>query len=167
MTPSNWNVFRVTGRLWGKSTGDRGIPFTKASDAELWCFLWFAPEQSVVQTSETLVIWDTIPPIMTSLQCGDRNIVISDGVYHKDGCVINNNTYTRYVVMNTYWQFICLIVKLIYIRIRMTKMTIFMAVLINPLRMQRRVKVSMMTSSNGDISALLALASPGHQHPCY
>ena len=24
--------------------GSRGIPRTKASDAELWCFLWSAPE---------------------------------------------------------------------------------------------------------------------------
>ena len=28
----------------GKFTGDRGIPCTKAGDAELGCFLWFAPE---------------------------------------------------------------------------------------------------------------------------
>ena len=32
------NLFRVTGPLWGESTGHRWIPFTKASDAELWCF---------------------------------------------------------------------------------------------------------------------------------
>ena len=28
-------------------TGHRWTPFTKASDAELWCFLWSAPEQTV------------------------------------------------------------------------------------------------------------------------
>ena len=28
-------------------TGHRCIPLTKASDAEFWCFLWFAPEQRV------------------------------------------------------------------------------------------------------------------------
>ena len=41
MTSSNGNFFRVTGPLWGESTGDRWIPFTKAG--ELWCFLWSAP----------------------------------------------------------------------------------------------------------------------------
>ena len=36
MTSSNGNIFRVTGPLWGKSTGDRWIPYTKPSDTELW-----------------------------------------------------------------------------------------------------------------------------------
>ena len=44
MTSSNGNIFRVTGHLCGKFTGPRWIPRTKASDAELWCFLWFTPE---------------------------------------------------------------------------------------------------------------------------
>ena len=39
----------------------------KASDAELWYLLWSAPEQTVEQKIETLVIWDTIALIMTSL----------------------------------------------------------------------------------------------------
>ena len=42
---------------------------TKASDAELWCFLWSVPEPTVEQTMETPVIWDTITLIMASLQC--------------------------------------------------------------------------------------------------
>ena len=46
MTSSNGNIFRVTGPLWGVSTGDRRIYLTKASDAELWYFLWSAPEQN-------------------------------------------------------------------------------------------------------------------------
>ena len=45
MTSSNGNVFRVTGPLLcGEFTGHRWVPLTKASDAELWCFLWSAPE---------------------------------------------------------------------------------------------------------------------------
>ena len=39
-TSSNGNTFWVTGHLCGEFTGDRWIPRTKASDAELWCFLW-------------------------------------------------------------------------------------------------------------------------------
>ena len=34
---------RVIGPLCGEFTGHRWIPRTKASDAELWCFLWSAP----------------------------------------------------------------------------------------------------------------------------
>ena len=44
MTSSNGNIFRVTGPLCGEIAGHRWIPRTKASDAELWCFLWSAPE---------------------------------------------------------------------------------------------------------------------------
>ena len=47
MTSSNRNIFRVTGPLCGELTGHRWIPLTKASDAELWCFLWSTPEQTV------------------------------------------------------------------------------------------------------------------------
>ena len=44
MTSSNGNIFHVTGHLCGEFTGDLRIPHTKASDAELWCLLWSAPE---------------------------------------------------------------------------------------------------------------------------
>ena len=43
MTSSKGNPFHVTGLLCGEFTGHRWIPLTKASDAELWCFLWSAP----------------------------------------------------------------------------------------------------------------------------
>ena len=44
MTSSNGNTFRVTGPLCREFTGLRWIPRTKASDAELSCFLWSAPK---------------------------------------------------------------------------------------------------------------------------
>ena len=44
MTSSNENIFRVTGPPCGEFTGHCWIPLTKASDAELWCFIWSAPE---------------------------------------------------------------------------------------------------------------------------
>ena len=47
MTSSNGNIFRVIGLLCGEFTGHRWIPQTKANDAELWCFLWFALETTV------------------------------------------------------------------------------------------------------------------------
>ena len=43
MMSLNGNLFRVTGPLCGEFTSPRWIPRTKASDAELWCFLWSAP----------------------------------------------------------------------------------------------------------------------------
>ena len=64
---SNGNIFRVTGPLCGESPGRRWIPCTKASDAELSCFLWSAAEWMVEQTMETLVIWEANSLIMTSL----------------------------------------------------------------------------------------------------
>ena len=39
-----WKHFCVTGPLCGEFTSHRWIPRIKASDAELWCFLWSAPE---------------------------------------------------------------------------------------------------------------------------
>ena len=45
MTSSNGNIFCITGPLWAEFTSHWWIPLTKASDAELWCFLWSAPEQ--------------------------------------------------------------------------------------------------------------------------
>ena len=44
MKSSNGNICRVTGHLCGEFTGPRWIPRTKASDTELWCFLWSASE---------------------------------------------------------------------------------------------------------------------------
>ena len=38
MTSSNENIFRVTGPLWGESTGHRWIPLAMASDAEFDVF---------------------------------------------------------------------------------------------------------------------------------
>ena len=40
MRSLNGNIFRVTGHLRGEFPGLRWIPRTKASDAQLWCFLW-------------------------------------------------------------------------------------------------------------------------------
>ena len=52
MTSSNGNIFHVTGHLCGEFTGHRWIPPTKSSDAELWYFIWSAPEQAIEQVFE-------------------------------------------------------------------------------------------------------------------
>ena len=59
--------FTLLAKVWEESTGHWRIPLTKASAAELWYFLWSAPEQKVEQTIETLVISDAIALIITSL----------------------------------------------------------------------------------------------------
>ena len=43
MTSSNRKMFRVTVPLCVEFTSHRWIRPTKASDVELWCFLWSAP----------------------------------------------------------------------------------------------------------------------------
>ena len=43
------------------------LTLCETSDAEFWCFLWSTPEQTVEQAIQTLVIWDAIALIMTSL----------------------------------------------------------------------------------------------------
>ena len=67
MTPLNGNIFHVTDSLGLEFTGHRWISRTKACDAELYGVFLSAPEQMVEQTIETLVIWDAIALIMTSL----------------------------------------------------------------------------------------------------
>ena len=67
MTSSNGNIFRVTGPLWGDTTGYRWIPLTKTSEAEFLCFLWSALEQTIEQIIGTPVIWDVIALFMASL----------------------------------------------------------------------------------------------------
>ena len=67
MTSSNGNIFHVTGPLLGESTGHWWIPLTKASDVELWCFPWSAPEQTVEEKIETPVIWDANMELVLSI----------------------------------------------------------------------------------------------------
>ena len=42
ITSSNGSIFCVTDPLCGEFTGHKWFPLTKASDAELWCFVWSA-----------------------------------------------------------------------------------------------------------------------------
>ena len=89
MTSSNGSIFRITGPLWGESTGH--IPLTKASDAELWCFLTSTPEQTVEHTLETPVTWNAFALIKTSLQCIK---VFSAGISTTKYAYEGNNTLT-------------------------------------------------------------------------
>ena len=95
-TSPKGNIFRVTGPLWGESTGNWWIPLTKASDVELWYFLWYVQEQSIEQTIETPVILDAIALIMTSLQCS--------GVCRGQGTCMNDYIPNCYVGVINHWK---------------------------------------------------------------
>ena len=51
MISYNGSIFRGTGPLRWEFIGHRWLPLTKASEAELWCFLWSAPEETVEQNN--------------------------------------------------------------------------------------------------------------------
>ena len=53
MTSSNGNIFRVIGHLCGEFTGQRWLPRTQASDAELWCFFYLCLNKRLSKQS-----WD-------------------------------------------------------------------------------------------------------------
>ena len=59
MTSSDCNIFYITGPLWGESTGHHWIPITEASDSELRCFLWSAPEKWLSKQSSRY--WFEVP----------------------------------------------------------------------------------------------------------
>ena len=72
MTSSNTNFFRVTGPLWVEFTGHQWIPLTKASDAELWSFLWSAPERLSKQSG---CRWFTSPLHLLWRHCNEISII--------------------------------------------------------------------------------------------
>ena len=72
MTPSNGNIFRITGPLCGELTGHRWIPLTKTSDAELWCFLWSAPEKRFSKQSRRR--WFETPSHSLWRHCNEKQI---------------------------------------------------------------------------------------------
>ena len=56
-TMTSSNIFCVTGHLCGEFTGHWWIPSTKASDVELWCFLWSAWINGWVNHHEVGDLW--------------------------------------------------------------------------------------------------------------
>ena len=84
MTSSKRNLFHVTGPLLGKVTGHRWIPFTKISDAELWCFflisswtnVWVNNRYAIdlrrhrTQYDVTLMIWSRLITVISHTRHG-------------------------------------------------------------------------------------------------
>ena len=113
--------FRITCLLCGEFTYHRWIPRTKASDVELWCFLWFAPEKTDEQTMETPVIWrhrthcDVIVMFFLFNQCLIAAILcwVSASWYRHQMMLIDSyNIFPSYTIdfNGTVWgHYICLI----------------------------------------------------------
>ena len=63
------NTFRVTGPLCGEFTSHRWIPHTKASDAELGCFLWSPPNKRL--SKQSWGWWFEMPSCPLWRHCND------------------------------------------------------------------------------------------------
>ena len=75
MTSSNGSIFRVTGPLWGEFTGGWWIPLTKASDAQLWCFLWYTFDKRLRKQSKRQ--WFETPSCSLWLHCNGFHFIWS------------------------------------------------------------------------------------------
>ena len=83
------------GPLWGEFTGHRWIPLTKASDAELWRFLWSALEQTVEQTVK---LWVIIGFDLFELSFSlDWSLTVFTGKYIRSG--INDHGLNAYALL--------------------------------------------------------------------
>ena len=71
VTSSNGNISALLALCAGNSPVTGEFLSENASDAELWCFLWSAPERTAELTIET-VIWDAIALIITSCHCNEK-----------------------------------------------------------------------------------------------
>ena len=101
MTSSNGNIPALLSPLWGESTGDRWIPLTKASDAEFWYFLWFAPEQTFSKRSrcrwfamQSRSLWRHYND--STVLAGERN----SALLH----LLRYGKYFTYVRYDTWWS---------------------------------------------------------------
>ena len=112
MTPSNGNIFRVTGPLCGESIGYQWIPFTKASDAELWCFLWSAPEQTVEKIIGGLRRRQAYysVAVMNQLNTKHRVHILRSTLYVSWGGFLSCSAYVVLLVCNDLW--VCFAVNL-------------------------------------------------------
>ena len=100
MTSSNEDIFRVTGPVCGKFTGHQWIPRTKASDAELWCFLWSAPEKLL--NKQPWIWWFETPSCPLWHHCNVQDSSWHDQLEH---CKDSNDTeYGRSLLQNQSWN---------------------------------------------------------------
>ena len=81
--PETWKIREFTGHQW--------IPLTKASDAELWCFLWSPREQTVELITGTPSIWDAIAFITDA-------VTVMDHITYVDPCLSSRGVSNTCVI---------------------------------------------------------------------
>ena len=100
MMSSNGSIFRVTGALCGEFTGHRWIPLTKASDAELWCFLW--PVRWWMLSKQSWGWWFETPSSSLWPHC--NGYLIASHHSFVDSCS-GGNCDRRYFTEQVLWEF--------------------------------------------------------------
>ena len=69
---------------------------TKASDAELWCFLWSPHEKMFQQTIEKLVIWDHRAHYNGTVMCIAQSVVRSSPEFKTEQVTHGNNAWRSF-----------------------------------------------------------------------
>ena len=93
MASSNGKFLCVTGHLCEEFTGPRWIPHTKASDVELWCFLWSASESTL--SKQSWGWWfETLPRPLWRHCFGIKQII-----KNYDRCGVGNNELNTNIVI--------------------------------------------------------------------
>ena len=91
MASWNGNTFHIIGLIRGIPSG---FPSQRASDMELWSFPWCLHHQTVEQTVELLMTWDTTTCIWW--HC-DRHCSCSDSILFELFCIIMDQTESELV----------------------------------------------------------------------
>ena len=98
----------------------RWIPLIKATDAELWCFLWSAPEPTVEQTFKTPVIWDPLRSLWRHCNESFHSLVPMYEILYAVVCTLcwrHSSKCKRVQVNKTFSESLKLSAALIYIYI--------------------------------------------------
>ena len=99
MTPSNGKIFHVAGPLCGEFTGHRRIPFTRASDADIW-FLFFNLRLNKRLSNEPWGWWFETPSRSWWRHCNETTGIGWTQVDVITGCC----TYLCTVLWQTSWE---------------------------------------------------------------
>ena len=88
ITSSNGNNFPDTGHCEGNSPVTYEFPLTKNSDAELWCFLWSAPEKRLSKQAKTR--WLEKPSRSLRRHCNyiSQNPKVLSSLFYRSGFLV-------------------------------------------------------------------------------
>ena len=103
-TSTNGNIFPVTGHLCGEFTDPRRISHTKASDAEVWCFLWSISGRWVSQMKIYLSLQENSSEAFSFQQLSGWNgsLIQTTIPDSKDDCWNESLTHVEYTARQAY-----------------------------------------------------------------